>query len=584
MIRQLLSFSNQDTRRLLRLLIALISASAVLQGLAFLAMVPLLTGLLEDDTGAATRWLVVLAEIGFAYGIVFWQSSVIGNRASGGLLGSLLDRLGDRLVELPTGWFLTERSGEVADTATNGTVFTATAPYAILRPILTAFITPATVLVGALFLDWRLALTMACSVPFIWGAYRWLTGRIDVANKVHNAAVAAASARLVEFARVQPAVRTAGENSIARQLVDDALVDQHAANRAVHLTGGAGIGLFGGVVQLAVTAVIIVGTWLALGGDVEVATLVPLLVLGVRFSEPITHSGALGGGIRLARLTLDQIQTLLDEHTLPEPVQTTTPSDHGIRFDGVSFGYGGDPVLRDLSFEAPAGAMTAIVGPSGSGKTTITRLIARFYDPDEGSVSIGGVPLPELGTDQITRSVAPVFQDVYLFDGSILDNIWIGDPEATQEDVIHAGADARVDQIAARLSDGWEARVGEGGTNLSGGERQRISIARALLKNSPIVLLDEATAALDVDNEQAIHAAFDALREGRTLVVIAHRLHTIAGADRILMLDGHGGIAEQGTHQELLAAGGRYARYWSDRQEASQWRLATTPTIEENRP
>jgi ATP-binding cassette, subfamily B, bacterial IrtB/YbtQ len=587
MIRKLLALTNDRGRRQLRMLIATIVVTAILQGAAFVALVPFLTAVITGDTRTTTTWLAVLAAIAVPYAVVFWLGSKLGQAAATEVLTSLLDRLGDQLRELPLGWFATDRSGEIADTATRGIVFASTAPYAILRPILTALLTPATVLIGAVFIDWRIAVTMAVAAPVIWLVRRWLAGRIAVADRAQTAAVADASARLIEFARTQPALRAALDgndehNSIARHLVEDALQTQRTANRRVTMTGGTGIGIFGGVVQLAVTAVIVVGTWLALDGALSFATLVALLVLAVRFTEPIIQSGALGGGIGMAGNTLDRIQSLLDEPTLPEPAAPAEPGGWDVRFAEVTFSYGdnhgGDPVLRNLSFTAPAGAMTAIVGPSGSGKTTIVRLIARFHDPEHGTVSIGGVPLPELGSTRIAASVSPVFQDVYLFDGTILDNVWLGDPEADRTAVLRAGELARVDEICDRLPDGWETRVGEGGANLSGGERQRVSIARALLKDAPIVLLDEATAALDIDNEAAIQDAFAAIRHNRTLVVVAHRLHTIASADHIVMLDGHGGITEQGSHDELVALGRDYARYWRERVHAAGWRLTDTPT------
>lgn len=576
MIRNLMALCSPRGKAILRQLVTWVVASAVLQGLAFLAMVPWLGALIEGDADKAGRWFAVLAVLGVAYSMTFWFGNKAGHEGAVEVLTSLLTRMGDRIVELPTAWFSTDRSGEMADIATRGIVFASSAPYAILRPILTAFITPATVFVGTLFIDWRFAVIMAVAAPVMWFVYRWLSARVGQADRDHVAAVSDASSRVIEFSRVQPALRAAGDNSIAERLIDDALRAQHAANRRVHITGGAGVGLFGAVVHAAVIAVIVLGTWLTLGGSLQIASLIPLLVLVVRFTEPIWHSGAMGGGIKVANNTIDQITELLHVQGLPEPQDPHVPLDHGIRFDHVTFGYGGDPVLRDLTFEAPSGAMTAIVGPSGSGKTTITRLMARFYDPEGGTVSIGGVALPEMGTPQVMRAVAPVFQDVYLFDGTILDNIWLGNPDATRDEAIEAGRRARVDEIAHRLPDGWEARVGEGGTNLSGGERQRVSIARALLKNAPIVLLDEATAALDVGNEQVIQEAFDEVRSGRTLVVVAHRLQTIATADHIIMLDEHGAIAEQGTHDELMADGGDYARYWSERVEAAGWRLSSS--------
>jgi ATP-binding cassette subfamily B protein len=381
---------------------------------------------------------------------------------------------------------------------------------------------------------------------------------------------------LVEYARVQPALRAAGDNSIARQALDSALRAQYQATRHSMIAGGSAAGLFGGVIQLAVTAVIAVVTVLVLGGDLTVASGLPLMILAVRFAEPISHSGALSGGMAMTTNTLQQLAELFATPTLPEPApgQAARPQNHSVSLRDVTFGYGSDPVVRNVSFEVPEGSMTAIVGPSGAGKTTLIRLLARFYDPDEGAVLIGGVALPMLGSAAVAEAVAPVFQDVYLFDGTIAESIALGRPGASREELIAAGRAAGVEEITQRLPDGWDTRVGEGGTNLSGGERQRVSIARALLKQAPIVLLDEATSALDVGAEQAVGEAFAALRGHHTLVVVAHRLTTIAGADQIVMLDAAGQVAEIGSHAELLAADGAYARYWGERSRAAGWRLA----------
>jgi ATP-binding cassette, subfamily B, bacterial IrtB/YbtQ len=575
MIRHLLRSSSPLARRLLLAELGCIVATAVLQGIAFVMLVPLLRALFLDDMATVRAWLAALCAVGAAYAVTFWFASQIGMKASTAVLESLLERLGDRLVELPIAWFGVDRSGLVADIATRGAMFVASTPYSIVRLILTGFITPATVLVGMCFFDWRLALAMAATVPVLWLSFRWLRRAMERDDAEHAAAVAEASNRVIEFARVQPALRTAGAGSVADRLVEEALQHQHRAYRGLLITGGAGIATFAGVVQLALTVVIVLGAYLAVGGSLEPATLIALLVLGVRFTEPIANSGALGGGVAVATTTLNHLDELAAVTALPEPTTPATPADWGIVFDDVTFGYGGVPVLRNLSFTAPAGRMTAIVGPSGSGKTTIVKLIARFYDPERGSVSIGGVALPRLGTGVVEAGVAPVFQDVYLFDDTILNNVWIGNPDLGRDEVIAAAARARVDEIAERLPGGWDARVGEGGRQLSGGERQRVSIARALLKDAPIVLLDEATAALDIGNELVIGDALEAIRADRTVIVVAHRLSTIMTADRILMLRDDGGIQESGTHAELLAAGGAYARYWRARVDAAGWRLSS---------
>ena len=224
--------------------------------------------------------------------------------------------------------------------------------------------------------------------------------------------------------------------------------------------------------------------------------------------------------------------------------------------------------------------MTAIVGASGSGKTTILRLIARFWDVGSGSVRIGGVDVRDMTTEDLMARISVVFQDVYLFDGSIAENIRLGRPEASDAEVLEAARLARVDDIAARLPGGLDAGVGEGGAVLSGGERQRVSIARAILKDAPIVLLDEATSALDPLNEAAVQAALHALTRGKTLVIVAHRLQTVRQAQQILVLEG-GRITEQGAHDDLIALNGRYAAFWMERRRAAGWRIGPAPHAEQ---
>jgi ATP-binding cassette subfamily B protein len=262
---------------------------------------------------------------------------------------------------------------------------------------------------------------------------------------------------------------------------------------------------------------------------------------------------------------------------LPEPADPADPADAGVELRDVTFGYEpGQPVLRGVSLIARPRSLTAVVGPSGAGKSTLLRLIARFYDlpdsPAAGAVLVGGQDVRRLGTERLMRQLSLVFQDVYLFEGTLRDNVMMARPDADEAELARAAELARVDEIVTRLPHGWDTRVGEAGSTLSGGEKQRISIARALLKDAPIVLLDEATAALDAQNEAAVQQALTALAVDRTVIVVAHRLPTVVAAGQILVLD-DGRIAESGTHAELLAAGGRYARFWAERSQAAGWHL-----------
>lgn len=267
-----------------------------------------------------------------------------------------------------------------------------------------------------------------------------------------------------------------------------------------------------------------------------------------------------------------RIADLFDEQPLPEPVMSQTPSSMEIVFDHVCFGYGEQMVLHNLSLRIPAQAITALVGPSGSGKSTITRLIARFWDVDTGEIRLGGVPLTAMTSDDLLAKISIVFQDVYLFHDTIAGNIRMGKPDASDAEVVAAAKAAACHDFIMSLPQGYDTVVGEGGSTLSGGERQRISIARAMLKDAPIVLLDEATASLDPQNEVLIQQAIASLVAEKTVVVIAHRLASIMNADHIVVLE-DGRVAEQGTHTQLMQRNGRYAALWHEQQQAESWQL-----------
>ncbi|MEM9175496.1 MAG: ABC transporter ATP-binding protein, partial [Myxococcota bacterium] len=333
---------------------------------------------------------------------------------------------------------------------------------------------------------------------------------------------------------------------------------------------------FMATVLMGIPCVIFFGaTWL-LGGTLDAGTFLVFAILTLRVFQPLVAAAESFELLRIADASLDRIARVFDAPLQPEPtgrVEATPPFD--VEFDGVTFGYDPqEPVLHDVTLRAESGKMTAIVGRSGSGKSTLLQLVARFRDPQAGAVRIAGIDARSFTTEQIFDLVTFVFQDVYLFPGTILDNIAFGRSEASREDVVAAARAARAHEFIEALPRGYDTPVGEGGATLSGGERQRLSIARAILKDSPIVLLDEATASLDPTNERLVQEAIATLVRDKTLIVVAHRLSTIRAADSIVALDA-GRCVEQGTHETLLDEGGIYARLWSERERASQWRIRT---------
>jgi len=558
----------------LRYLAALVVYN-VLQGVAYVLLVPVLRDLIRRDITSAAWWFAGLAAAAVLGWVVSYVQQQLGFTLGHRISRTLHHRLGDHLTELPIGWFDGDRVGQIGQLTSKGVVDIMGLPAHMFQPLVSSLITPLTVVVGMLVIDWRLGICALAAVPIVFAVFTWAARRAAGVDDQLHAASAEAADRIVEYARLQPVLRSAGRTGDGYAQLSDALREQHVVGRRQLRRTLPALGANALTVQMLFTALIVIGTALALHDPGRAVDLVALLVLLARFAEPLAASAEYGGVLRAARNSLGRINEVLATPALPEPETPPTLDGHRIEVDHVSFGYSpGRPVLREVSFTAEPGTTTAIVGASGAGKTTLLWLLARFLDLPEGNgaIRIGGVDLRRLTAEQRSRLIAPVFQDVYLFEGTIADNIRLARPEATDDQLREAARLARVDEILERLPDGWDTQVGEGGTALSGGERQRVSIARALLKDAPIVLLDEATAAIDPENEAAITAALAALTLARTVLVVAHRLSTITRADQILVLrDGY--VAERGTHCDLLAEGGDYATFWQQRHRAAGWHL-----------
>jgi len=578
MIRQLMSLTDvEDRGRFSRYLLAIVGYG-VLQGLSIVLVIPVLRSLLRGDASAAAPWIGALAGVVALACAAFYGQAMIGFQIALGLLRGMHHRVGDHLVRVPLGWFSTDRTGRLAHSMSQGTEMIIGVPAHLLQPLVTGVVTPLTVASGMLLFDWRLGLAALGTAPALVCVYRW-AGRLlsRTSHRVDAAAVESAG-RVVEFAQAQPVLRAFGRTAEGHRMLEDALAEQRHAARAAFRGGVPGLAGFAVAVQAAFVVILVVGAARAVGGSVDVAELVGLLVMATRFTGPLIEVADLGAALRLAGHDLERIEEVLAVPPLAEPAApaaATTDAGRGtgVSLQGVSFGYDDSGnVLHDVSFDVPPGTMTALVGASGSGKTTVTRLVARFFDVDAGSVRVGGTDVRAMSTEDLMSRLSLVFQDVYLFDDTIEANIRVGRVDATDGQVREAARLARVDEIIERLPDGWQTRVGEGGAVLSGGERQRVSIARALLKDASVVLLDEATAALDPVNEAAVQETIGALSGDRTLIVVAHRLATVVAADQIVVLD-EGRVVQRGVHSDLVREPGRYADFWRERVQARGWRL-----------
>ncbi|MFD8936888.1 ABC transporter ATP-binding protein [Streptomyces sp. NPDC059578] len=565
--------------KLLARLWLLTGAQAILQGLLLALLVPILDAVVrpEPDVGAATPWLVLGAVGAVAYAVLSIIATPVGFKASGALAAQLRRRLMRHVSTLTLGWFTAEHKARLARGVTADVGNAAHLAVTVAGPAITSTLLPATVVAVTFVVDWRMALLL-CAIALVafWALQR--AARIaEIAEIELERAATGVASRAIELGQAQPVLRAAG-HADGTPRMRAALEDHRETYREGMRRARRPFFVYTGVIMGGFIAVLALAAELMLSGRIEVAEAIALLVLASRFLEPLGNLIDLIGALRAMRNQIGRIEELLATPTLPmpaEPVNRVEEAD--VEFSNVTFTYpGGDaPAMKDVSLRCWPGTTTALVGPSGSGKTTVTRLIARFFDVDSGQVRVGGVDVRELDQAALLDEIAIVFQDVYLFDDTIEDNLRLAHPEATWDELKEAAGAARLDEVIERLPDGWDTRVGEGGAQLSGGERQRVAIARAILKRARIVLVDEASSALDPENEAAITQAIANLGDSpdRTVIVIAHRPATLAAADHVVSLD-DGRVVESGTPAELLRTGGAFARLSQQYERARHWRIA----------
>ncbi|MEU2093148.1 ABC transporter ATP-binding protein [Nocardia beijingensis] len=561
MIRMLLRVLGHEYAPAVRRTVVLMTATSVAEGLSYALLVPVLRALLGSTPADALGWLIAFGAAIACYAVLRYRSDLSGFLVGTTLLRGVYHRFGDHLARLPLGWFTAGRVGEVSVLASEGVLQAMSVIAHLLAPMISACVTPLTIVAVLLAFDWHMGLAALAAVPVVAAIQIW-TGRAMAAadaDRVERAEEA--TARVVEYLQAQPVLRAGGRTAERFRLLDDALSGlERASRRAVlaALPGMVGLTL---TVQAMFTVLLALGAYLALGGNAGAAEMLAMLVLVARCADPLLSLSEIGGKLRSARTVLGGLDTVLRAEPLPEPREPIRPVGQDLAFESVVFRHGDRTVLDGVSLSVPEGRRVAVVGPSGAGKSTLLQLLARFYDVDGGAVRVGGVDVRAISTEALMERIAVVFQNVYLFDGTIEENVRLGRPGAAEAEVRAAATAAGLDEVIERLPGGWATNVGEGGALLSGGERQRVSIARALLKNAPIVLLDEVTSALDPVNEAAVHDGIERLLAGRTVVLVAHRLRTVRRADHIVFLD-DGRIVEEGSHDELLRLGGRYAAFW----------------------
>lgn len=524
-------------------------------------------------------WLIALAVCAVASFILEYFLAIRSYVVAFDFLTNMHRAIGDKIASLPLGAFRADTAGKTSRLVSRELMMLGEIFAHMYSPLIAAIVTSLTMLAGITVFSPLLGVVCLASVPIVAGGV-WVARRCLLSGSALKEPPARElSHRIVEYATKQGALRACGRSASYEPLRRAEKLYGVAARRSL-IRETLGQIVNGMAAQLVVVSLICAIGLLAVGGSVSPVEAVVAIGLLLRFTQILVDIGLLASAFETRRPVLDLAHEILSAPELPvlsddSALSVQSASNSSVALEDVVFSYEADqPVLQGVSFRVEPGTMTAIVGPSGCGKTTIARLIARFYDVDSGVVSVGNRDVRNWDTGKLMAQLSLVFQDVYLFDDTLEANVRVGRPDASAAEIEEAARLSGVDEIVARLPLGWDTPVGEGGRALSGGERQRVSIARALLKDSPIVLFDEATSALDPENEHRVTAAMDKLRRNATLIVIAHKLDTITAADQIVVLDENGRVVQIGTHTQLFAeTEGQYRGFWEARSRAAGWRL-----------
>lgn len=479
--------------------------------------------------------------------------------------------MAERLRRLPLGYFGRRDLADLTETLMGDVNRMEHVWSHVLGYLYGSYISTAVIAICLLVYDWRLMIACLWGVPvafgFLFGS-RKMTSRSSERTK--KAAVIVSDGIQEALENVREIRATNQEDRYLEGL--NRKIDEH---ERIMIRGELGTGLFVNaasvIMRLGVATTILTGASLILSGRIDFMMLFLFLLVITRVYAPFDQSLALIAEMFVSQVSADRMMEIYNT-PVAEGTETFAPQGHDIVFEHVDFAYDEKKVLRDVSFTAKEGEVTALVGPSGSGKSTCARLAARLWDVTGGAVKVGGVDISTVDPEALLTDYSMVFQDVVLFDDTVMENIRLGRRGAADEEVLAAAGAANCDEFVRKLPKGYDTPIGENGAKLSGGERQRISIARALLKDAPIVLLDEATASLDVENETKVQGALSRLLAGKTVLVIAHRMRTVEAADKIVVLSG-GQVAEQGSPAELMAREGLYRRMVELQKQSARWRL-----------
>ena len=554
--------------------VAVSFVNAILQMCQIGAIYLVVLALTSGAQGGKTAWLALILELVSIFGgaIASSNSKMYQTHAGYFMAADRRIAIADRMKSVPMGFFNANSLGQVSGVCTTVIGSIESMVPMILVNILSGLITTVVFVVMILFFDWHIGLIALAGIAvYLWVVSAMEKKSVDIAEDTQKSQTALIEA-VLETVQGMSVIKSFNLTGKGDKKLQDALEYNRQSNLAVEQVMTPYTAAQEAVLQIASVAMMLAAILLWNSGAMPLASALMTLVVSFLVFSQVKLFGMGVSMLRLAAAAIDRTEETEQMPQMDVDGKDITPDRHDIVFDHVSFSYEKKPILRDITVTLPDKTTTAVIGPSGSGKTTFCNLVARFWDVDSGKVTIGGHDVREYTLESLMDQMSMVFQNVYLFADTIENNIKFGCPDATHEQVVEAAKKACCDDFIEALPDGYDTVIGEGGASLSGGEKQRISIARAMLKDAPIIILDEATANVDPENEDRLQQAIEALTRDKTILMIAHRLKTVRNADQILVLDA-GNIVQQGKHEELIAQPGIYADFIGGKKETAGWKL-----------
>lgn len=577
LFQRLLDFSGAQRGRLIRSFLAYL-VSSFFEMLPIMAILTVLSGVLRQLSGGAMEKSTIWISLGIMLISIVGRIVFINLSANARTLGSFAFgaekrmELGERLKSAPMGYFSENRLGDITAAVTTTLGDLEQQSVTIMENVAGGFIHAAVIGIWLLVYEWRIGLLSLAGLVLALVVYSFI-GKVGkkYAPRRQTAQAGLVTA-VLEYVQGMGVVKAFGLALASGKAVDAAIEESKSANVTLEKAFSRMTALYQSAFKLTRAAILVFAPWLLAGGVITPEKCLLLLVSSFMIYAAVEVAGSMSSVARAVEASLDRLDSVMDMPSLDKGGAEIVPENFGIEVKDVSFGYAEKEILHHISLTVPEGSSCAIVGPSGSGKTTLVRLIARFWDVDRGQITLGGRDVRTYTADSLLRNFAIVFQNVYLFEDTIENNIRFGKPDAGEDEIITAAKKACCHEFIMALPDGYQTKIGEGGGNLSGGEKQRISIARAILKDAPIAILDEATASVDPENEQELQKAIKELTKRKTVLMIAHRLSTVREADQIIVLE-DGSIVQRGTHKELMASDGLYKRFVGMRSRAIGWTL-----------